>query len=498
MEKNADNDVYRRLGVVPIINCTGTRTTYGGSNPTQNVIDAMTAAARSFVDLDELAEAVGARIAELTGAEWGIVTAGSTAALVLAAAASIAGNDPEMIVRLPDTTGRPADIIVIKTHRFPYDLQMRQVGARLVEVTDRAGLDAALQGRVAMICLLARAEPGAFIRLEELKQLAGAIPIVVDAASFVPANPDPWLSRGADLAIYSGGKSIRGPQSTGFLIGRKALCEAAWLNGPPHNGVGRAMKIGKEEIVGAITALDDWLMGDADGRNERQHDGWLNILSTISESLTAAPIEHKILPARRDLGSVAPRLHLSWSNKAVSGDALSERVFETHRVKLQDFWVGQTSLMIDPLNIQGRAEAEIVGGAIAAAFDELSILVGTSAQRPAEISDITGRWHLDVEYLNARSSHELHLQHHSDGTVSGFHLGRFAKGQVSGTHADGKIELQSKMPSDPMSIYFAFSGELTAVGGAGTLTTGAAMDEHSGIGLRSQFGVGTWSATRAE
>ncbi|MDX8470163.1 aminotransferase class V-fold PLP-dependent enzyme [Mesorhizobium sp. VK23B] len=485
-------NVYRKLGVVPLINCTATRSTYGGSNPTQRVLDAMSDAAHFFVDIDELAKGVGKSIAKLTGAQWGLVTAGSTAALALAAAACMAGNDPEAMLRLPYTAGFRHEVVVFKTHRFAYDMIMRQVGAKLVEVSKQQDLTEALSRNPAMICMLARAEEQGFLRLEDVKVQANGVPIVVDAASSAPRTPDPWITRGADLVIYSGGKCIRGPQSSGFLIGRKDLCQAAWLNGPPHYGVGRGMKIGKEEMIGAVTALEDWLAG----RTQDDGTDWLLLLDAITRQLQNLPIRTEILPSNQEMGQIAPRLHVSWSaGTSISGKSVSAMVFERHRVKLQDFWLRENSLIVDPLNLQSRIEASIVGTAIAEAFQSSNAPSCTTKSTTLH-EGVSGKWKITIQYLTSRSTHELDLRQRTDGTVIGAHKGRFGEGHITGSVTDNTIVLQSKMLSDPLPVFFEFKGTKAGGFASGIVATGAAMEEHVGPDLCTQFGTGTWEAYR--
>lgn len=482
--------IYRRIGVDPIINCTGTRTRYGGSNPSLSVIDAMSAASRHFVDLDELGEGAGAYIAKLTGAQWGMVCAGSTAALALATAACIAGNDPEAMLRLPDTGDFSSEVIILKSHRFPYDAAIHHVGGIVVEVADQRELTNALSNKPAMICVLGRAEAAGFIRLEALRDQAPHVPIVVDAASLAPSSPDVWLARGADLVIYSGGKCIRGPQSTGLLIGREDLCRAAWLNGPPHHAIGRGMKIGKEEILGALTALKDWLANpspDIDKHNR--------ILKVILEQLHDAPITAQV---DRPDGAIAPRLCLSWKSEVkVTGTQICDFAFDRYRVKLQDFWATACSLVIDPLNIQSLAEAKIVGLSIAEAF-QMAPLGSIDGQRFLELhADLSGTWQVDISYLVVQARHAFELTQLEDGTIKGLHHGRFGSSPIFGRISGADICLSSRIENDPMNIYFKFHGAIEGNSLSGTVTAGAGADEFASPSFCSQFGTSTWTAFRA-
>ena len=216
---------YANLGVRPFINCCSVRTVHGGSLMLPEVRDAVAAASRMFVNLDELMEAASARIAELTGAEWGIVTCGSAAAVALGTAACVAGNDPVKMLKLPFTEDIPNRVIMPKNQRFAYDQAIRMIGTHIVEVETRAELDEALKLPVAMVCLLGTHEHLSGLRMEEIVSVVKpmGIPILVDAASEHLESPSPWLVRGADLVVYSGGKFLRGPQTSGLLLGRKDL-----------------------------------------------------------------------------------------------------------------------------------------------------------------------------------------------------------------------------------------------------------------------------------
>lgn len=230
------------------------------------VLRAMVDAAGAFVVLEELDEAVGKRIAEVTGAEAGCVVNGSAAGMALAAAACIAGTDPDRIRRLPDSDGWANEIIIHRCHRINYDLMFRLGGGRLVEighplVTDVGELEAAIGERTAAIAWIdsPSVTPGA-LPFDQVVALAHrhGLPVIVDAASTLPPvnHLTRWIDRGADLVIYSGGKGIRGPQDSGLLTGRRDLIEAARANANPHAGIGRGMKVSKEAMAGLWVALD--------------------------------------------------------------------------------------------------------------------------------------------------------------------------------------------------------------------------------------------------
>ena len=266
--------VYRRLGVTPIINASGSVTRYGGTRTRPEVLEQMAGTARVMVNIDELNEKAGEEIARLTGAEAGLVCSGAAGGLLLQAAACIAGSDPVKMRRLPDTQGMKNEIIIQTMHRFPYDQAYRAAGARLVPVGDYLfshpwELEGAINERTAAVAYLCA--PFSSRRVMPLAQVCGiahahGVPVIVDAASMLPPreNLHRYLRYGADMVVFSGGKGVRGPQGAGILCGRRDLIEAAAANGSPAQFLGRPMKVAKEEIVGLVTALTAFVQEDED------------------------------------------------------------------------------------------------------------------------------------------------------------------------------------------------------------------------------------------
>ncbi len=246
------SNVYRALGVRPLINCRGTLTVIGGSIELPEVREAKSLANQQHVQIDELMEAAGRRLADLTGAEWGMVSAGCAAAMSHATAACVAGGNPDLHVRIPNLTGFAKDEVIIPGHsRNVYDAAIRAVGVKVLEVETPEELELAIGPKTAMIYIFAngRNETGP-MSTEAIAKIAKPhnIPILVDAAAEVLTIPSVHLQRGATLVAYSGGKIIRGPQSAGLLLGRKDLIKAAWVHSAPHHGYARAMKVGREEV----------------------------------------------------------------------------------------------------------------------------------------------------------------------------------------------------------------------------------------------------------
>jgi uncharacterized pyridoxal phosphate-dependent enzyme len=255
--KASNDDVYRRIGVRPFINARGTWTYLSGSLELPEVRKAMEAASHQFVDMFELQRAVGKRLAELSGAESGMVTSGAAGAMAAATAACMAGKDHAKIWQLPDTTGLKNEVVMLGG-RIAFDSAIRLVGAKLVIASSYDELQATITDKTAMVYTTWRDE-----RLEKALPITrkAGVPLLLDDAAGIPpiTNLSRYAKLGVDLYCFSGGKGLRGPQCSGLLLGRKDLIEAALANCSPWEGaICRAMKVGKEEIIGVLTAVEQW------------------------------------------------------------------------------------------------------------------------------------------------------------------------------------------------------------------------------------------------
>jgi L-seryl-tRNA(Ser) seleniumtransferase len=286
--------IYDELGVRPLINASANITRIGGSIMPSEVIEAMREASRQFVNLDELQRAVGNKLAELTHNEAAYVSSGAAAGVALATAAVVAGSDPKAIQQLPDTTGLKNEVIIHKSHRNGYDHAVRQVGVKVVEIgteteTKPADLEQAISDKTAAIFWFQGAMTGhADLPLANVIEIANRanIPVIVDGADQVPPVENLWkfTQMGAALAIFSGGKDLCGPQSSGLVVGRKELIESMRLNGNPNASIGRPMKVGKEEMVGLLTAVKLYLKRDHAMRLSQDEEivaGWCSELNHI-------------------------------------------------------------------------------------------------------------------------------------------------------------------------------------------------------------------------
>ncbi len=263
----ATGNAYEKLGIRPLINARGTYTYVGGSLELPEVRRAVEAASHQFVDMFELQHAAGKRLAEISGAEFGMVTSGAAAAMSTAVAAVIAGTDPDKIWQLPDTTGLKNEVVMLGG-RNAFDSALRLAGGKLVLAPTLADLAGAIGPKTCLVYTTFRDE-----RVQEALKVTkpAGVPLLVDASSSVPPfeNFTKFAKWGVDLYAISGGKGLGGPQCSGLLLGRKDLIEAGMANSAPWEGaVCRAMKVGKEEIMGILAAVEYWAKADLNALNK--------------------------------------------------------------------------------------------------------------------------------------------------------------------------------------------------------------------------------------
>src|SRR5271157_3702950 len=303
-------NVYTRLGVKTVINCRGTWTYLSGSLEFPEVREAQVAAAQHFVNMLELQRAVGRRLSELTGAESGIITSGAAGAMAAATAGCMAGADDNYIWQLPDVTGLKHEVVMVGG-RSAFDSAIRLTGAKLVLVYSPEELANAINPNTAMIYTTHLGD-------ELQKELTIAkdhkVPMLLDDAAGIPPadNLKLYARMGIDLYTFSGGKGLRGPQCSGVLLGRKDLIEAALMNSSPREGaVCRPMKVGKEEMIGCLVAVETWLKLD----EKKQYQEWNGRVDSIRKLVETVPgVETNIyIP---DDGNRFPTLRVSWDQHA--------------------------------------------------------------------------------------------------------------------------------------------------------------------------------------
>ena len=491
----AGRALYERLGVRPLINGRGTLTIIGGSTELPAVREAKSLANQHYAHLDELMDAAGARLAELTGAEWGMVSSGCAAAMTHATAACVAGGNPDLHVRIPDLRGFAKDEVIIPTHsRNVYDAAIRAVGVRIVEAETPEDLEKAIGPRTAMIYVFAnpRNESGP-MSLEAIARIAKphGVPIMVDAAAEVLTVPNVHLQRGATLVGYSGGKILRGPQSAGVLLGRKDLVQAAWIHSAPHHGFARAMKVGREEVVGMVVAIEEWVKGNF----EAEWAEWVRRCDHIASRVSSIPgVTASVMrDVQVDRSNRSPRVTIRWTaaERGLTGETATALLYEGEpRIAIAggggggragtalpgDTGISITTSMLTP------GDEVVVADRV---YEVLSATHTLPAASPpaAPAADLSGQWVVDIQYVAGASKHRLHLRQEGQ-MVQGVHQGDFLSRDVTGTIEGRRVSLASRITERTGdSLIYRFTGDASGDTITGTLDMG-------------EYRSATWTARR--
>ena len=477
-------NMYRALGVRPFINCRGTITVIGGSIERPEVSAAKALANLQHVQLDELMAAAGKRLAELTGAEWGMVSSGCSAAITHATAACVAGGNPDLHVRIPDLSGFPKDEVIIpKESRNSYDAAIKAVGVRIVEVETADDLRLAIGPKTAMIYMVSgsRNETGP-MSVEAVAAIARPhnVPLLVDAAPEILTIPCIHLQRGATLVAYSGGKVIRGPQSAGLLLGRKDLIQAAWVHSAPHHGYARAMKVGREEVIGMIAAVESWVKRDHDAEWKE----WVGRCDTIANRVTKIPgVTASVRREPGGRGNRSPRVSIQWDSTklGITGAEVTEILDTTEpRIVLgggggggqdgQPQGGGDTGISITAFQM-APGDDKIVADRVS------QILSVKRTLKPAEppkspAGSVSGHWKVDIQFAASKSTHTLDLVQ-DGGRVKGTHQGNFRARDLTGTIDGDTVAFATRLAeSRGENLGFRFSGKLTGDAMSGSIDMG--------------------------
>ena len=488
-------DIYQSIGVRPLINCRGTLTVISGSLELPEVRAAVDAGGQHHVVLDELMEGVARRLAELTGAEWALVSSGCAAGMAHTTAACVTGGNPDLHVRIPDLTGFAKDEVVIpKASRNEYDQAIRSVGVRIIEVGDAAEYEAALGPKVAMVYIMSgnRMESGP-LTYDTVYSLAKKknIPVFTDAAAEMLTIPNTYLQRGSTFVGYSGGKCLRGPQCAGLILGRKDLLQAAWVSSAPHHGHGRTMKVGKEEMLGLLAAVEMWVQRD----HKKEDETWTQWMQTIADRVTKIDGVTAAVRQPRGLSNHSPGLSINWdtSKLGITGEEVSNILWTTEpRIALGGGGGGGGGR-------GGRAASSQTGISITAYMmmpEDVKIVADRvheilSAKRPAwtpevskaPASDLTGRWDVHIEFAAGGADHVFHVKQQANQLV-GTHQGDFTARDFSGSISGSDVRIASNVGEvHGAALSYTFTGKLEGDKMSGALN----MGEYLGA---------KWTATR--
>jgi D-glucosaminate-6-phosphate ammonia-lyase len=367
------NPVYERLGVPTFINARGTITTLGGSVMPAQVVEAMAAASRSFVPLGELHDKVGARIAQLTGTPAAFVCAGAASGMLLSGAACLTGNDNDAIAALPDTGDRPNQFIIslVDSHYYVHQ-GFRLCGGELIKVGSKQAVTVddyrgALNEETAAIVFFLGSQP-----LEQLAEVVTVahghgVPVIVDAAAQLPPKSnltDLVTVVGADLVVFSGGKGLFGPQSSGLILGRQDLVQAAARNSNPHSGVGRAHKVGKEEIVGLLRAVELFMEAD-ETATVAEWERRCKVVGAAAEDAVGVRAEYTA-PYTNRFPPASPLVHLHFADDTPHKAREVARALEEGSPSILAS-ASESTLTVGPQTLQ-EGEAELIAERLHAIF----------------------------------------------------------------------------------------------------------------------------------
>ena len=480
-------DIFQSIGVEPLINCMGTFTIIGGSLERGSVREAMEAASRNFVQYDELATGIGQRMAELTGAEWGMVSAGCAAGLKHVAAACVTGGNPEKLVRIPDLTGfEKTEVVVPRRSRNVYDHAIRNVGVKMIDVETLEELETALNPKTAMIYLTANSrEP---LTLENIVRIAKPrnIPILVDAAAEDLTIPSVHLQKGATIVAYSGGKAFCGPQCSGILLGQKDILQSAWQASSPHHGPGRDNKVGREEMIGALAAIEAWVTFDHKGQWKK----WLSYLDTLAKRVAKIDSVKTEVHEPPGLSNKSPSLIISWdpAKLHITGEEVAEELGRNKpRIALafgrrrnapsED---GMTSINITAGQMQ-PGEDKIVADRIHGVLSKKRDPKPASLKAPA--SNVTGRWDVTVEFYSSKAQYDWMLGQEGNW-IEGIHKGAFSSSDVYGTLEGDQIRVRSSESKPGDHLAFTYTGTVSG-------------DTMSGSVYMVEYGTAKFTAKRS-
>ncbi|WP_158795346.1 aminotransferase class V-fold PLP-dependent enzyme [Pedobacter sp. L105] len=312
-------DFFKELGVTPVINAAATMTFLSGSLMLPEVMDAINSTSHHFANMYELQDKVGAKIAEMLHVEAAMVTSGAACALLLGTAACITGTDKEKIKTIPNLPGERKEVIIQKSHRYLFDQAITTTGAKLIEVTGKAEMDAAFNSNTVMALFYNAGDVSSDpISHEDFIAIAKKhnVPSFIDAAADVPPveNLFKFQKLGFDLVTFSGGKMIRGPQSAGLLFGRKDLIEAAKLNHSPNEApIGRPMKVNKEEMFGMYAALKAYLERD----HKKEWQDWLDRAAHMSKIFETVASVKAVTTISKGPANAFPGISVTWDETKV-------------------------------------------------------------------------------------------------------------------------------------------------------------------------------------
>jgi D-glucosaminate-6-phosphate ammonia-lyase len=480
-------NMYRSIGVRPIINARGTFTIITGSQTLPEVKKAMEEASRSYVQMDELMNGVGQRLAEITGAEWGIISAGCCAGVTNCTLASIAGFNPERMQKIPDLTGLKNEVVIPSYSRNVYDHAVRMTGVKIVELKDPAELPTIFNERTAMVYILAGNGDDGPLGTKAIADVAKKhnVPVVVDAAAeILTLKPNVHLARGASVVAYSGGKCIRGPQAAGLLLGDKALLQAAWANSAPHHAFGRSLKVGKEEIMGMLAAVEMWVKRDHEAE-WKQWTAWCNQIGDGVKKIDGVTVN---VTEQLELSNRTPQLHIKWdaAKLGITGTEVHKLLTDTEpRIILASGNGTRPSNMASSVSVVPYmlmpGDAKVVADRLYNVLSKPPKFENPPEPQTPSVT-VSGQWTARLEYGRGSAIHNLVFEQNAD-KLAGTHHAEFDEGDLMGTVSGNVVKFQSRYRIQGQGLSYAFTGTVDG-------------DKISGVVNMGEYGETTWTAER--
>ena len=478
--------IFQSIGVEPIINCMGTFTIIGGSLERQSVRLAMESASKNFVQYDELAYGVGQRLADITKAEWGMVSAGCAAGLKHVTAACVTGGNPEKLIRIPDLTGfEKTEVVVPRNARNVYDHAIRNIGVKMINVDTLEEMEKALGPKTAMVYAMSGGkEP---FTVEAIAKLTKAknIPLLVDAAAEDLTVPCVHLEKGATVVAYSGGKALCGPQCSGILLGKKDLLQSAWQASSPHHGPGRDNKVGREEMIGALAAIEAWVSMD----HKAQWTKWLSYLDTVTKKLSGIESVKTTVRQPAGLSNNSPALVITWdpTKLNITGEEVAEDLGRKKpRIALSSG--SRRNAVAEP----GVTSINVTAGQMQPGEDKIvadrlfKLLSAKRDPKPsgmkAPAAKLTGRWDVKVDFYSSSANYIWTLEQ-DENWIQGVHTGTFSTQNILGTIEEDEIRLRNNDNPTGDHLSFSFTGKL-------------ASDVITGSVYLVEYGTAKFTATR--
>lgn len=468
-------DIYQSIGVRPIINCKGTYTIISGSLSLPEVKRAMDEAGRHYVHLDELMEGVGRRLAEITGAPWGIVTAGCAAAMTHVTSACLVGTDPERMQQVPNLHGLKSEVVIPKYSRNVYDHAIRMLGVEIVQVEDASRLEAAFNERTAMAYILAGPGDEGPLGTKVLAEIARrkGVPLLVDAAAEDLTIPNIHLQRGATVVTYSGGKVLRGPQCAGLALGDKNLLQAAWANSAPHHAFGRSLKVGKEEIMGMLAAVEAWTRRD----RKAEWALWQSWNDTIRTRVTKIAGVSTRIEMPDSLSNNAPTLVIEWdaARLGITGEEVAGHLYDTEpRIILGDSRGSRPHEMASAVSVMPYmmmpGDDKIAAERLFAVLSKPPKIEAATPPKD-ELANVAGRWDALVQYQRGTARHVLMFEQQGN-KLAGTHQGEIVTGDLRGGVAGKEVHFFADHPIEGTSLHFGFQGRVEGDTMAGIVDLG--------------------------